>query len=179
MDTATESPSRSLNTPGVRFLLGFGFSFGILYWLLRGNGPASALNDAVGALTLVQTRVAGVLLGILGEPVKQQANTLFGGEFTCAVDTGCNGMTAVTLLAAGFVAFPVPWRSRLAGFVVLLPAVLAVNVVRIAGLYWTGVHHAAWFGPAHVYVGQVLVILATTALWLAWLSWTSRPRAAS
>ena len=162
----------------VRFLILFGALFGLLLWILDGTGPVAGLNAAINRITLLQARAAAGLLRWVGQEVSASGASLDGPGFACTVDTGCNGMSAVVLMAAGLLSFPVPFRFRALG-VLLLPLILLINVIRIAGLYWTGVHAPDWFGSAHVYGGQVLVILLTMFLWLGWLTWASSTRGRS
>jgi exosortase/archaeosortase family protein len=163
-----------------RFVILFGLVFGIALWLLDGDGPVTALNTGIGALTTAQARGAGLLLSATGETVEADGPVLRGPRFSCDVDTGCNGMSAVILLVAGIVCFPATaFRTRLAGILVLVPVVLVLNVVRIAALYWTGAHRPQWLEISHVYFWQTVMIAATAFLWLSWLSWKSRPSVAS
>jgi len=162
-----------------RFAVLFGVAFGVFMWLLDGHGPVDAVNRVIHGWTEIQTLAAAKLVGLLGGSATAQGTYLGGPGFSCEVDVGCNGMSAAALLLAGLVSFPAGWRARIAGAGLLLPAVFAVNVVRLAGLYWTGVHWPELFAPMHVYVGQAVVILVSAGLWLAWLSWNSPSRAAS
>jgi len=149
-------------------------SYPVLNWVLGGSGPIPWVNGAIDALTRSQALVSAGMLRVLGEPVRVRGTLLAGSGFVCNVAQGCNGMSAVTLLLAGLMGYPTAWRRRLLGLAALVPAILVVNMVRIAGLYWSGVHHRERFVDMHVYVGQVFVIVLTVGLWLAWLSWVSR-----
>ncbi len=176
---AATPPSSSSRRPW-QFILLFGGAFGLLVWLLDGAGPVAWFNRGIHQFTLFQASTAASMLRVLGESVTAHGAVIGGAAFSCEVDTGCNGMTAVALLAAGLLSFPTSWRARALGLLVLLPAVVAVNLVRIALLYWVGAHFPAHFGTVHVYVGQVLVITATAGLWWIWLTWSSqRPVASS
>lgn len=166
--------------PILRFVVIFAVIFGALLWLFDGTGPVLLFNEFVGRLTMLQARTAGMLLTVFGEPVSIHGASLTGPGFSCVVDTGCNAMSAVVLVTAGLLGFPgVTWRSRFLGMAVLLPVILLLNIARIAGLYWTGAYLPQWFGPAHVYVWQTVVIAVTVLLWLVWLSWNSRSRGVS
>jgi len=176
--TVAES-GKSAVGPVLRFVLGFGLGYLVLNWFLSGSGPAPFLNDAIDGLTRIQTAAAERILRFFGEDVTRTGDVLRGPSFSCAVGDGCSGMSAITLVIAGLLSFPAPVRRKVLGFVVLVPAVLIVNILRIAGLFWTGVHAPAVFNLAHVYIGQVVVIVVTLALWWLWISWSSRPRAAS
>ena len=164
--------------PTVVFILTFGVSFALLTWILGGAGPLPAVNRFIQQVTQAQADAAAGLLRMIGEDLTVTGSVLGGETFACDVREGCNGMSALTLLLAGLLSFPATIRQRLAGLVILTPVVAIVNIIRIAGLYWTGAHLRDRFVDMHVYVGQVVVILVTAGAWLGWLSWTSRKRAA-
>lgn len=170
---------RFLRDPGVRFALLFLSLFAILFWLLEGSGPVAALNRGIAALTLAQTDAAAQALRIAGQDVVRQGALLFSPAFTCEVGEGCNGMVAVTLALAGVLAYPTSWRRRLLGLAGMLPAILLVNTVRIGGLWFVGRHRPELFDTAHVYVGQVFVIVLTAAFWWLWLTWRPETPTAS
>jgi exosortase/archaeosortase family protein len=173
-ETAIESAA-----PIIRFVAFFGIGYLLLHWLASGSGPLPAVNTAIQELTVVQTMAAEQLLRLVGEPVRRDGDLLMGAAFSCEVGEGCNGMSALNLVLAGILSFPALPRRKLAGLLLLVPAVFAINIFRIAGLYWTGVHHPSFFNMAHVYVGQVLVIIVTVVLWWFWIAWNSRPLVAS
>lgn len=162
----------------LRFIATFGLLFVTLLWLFDGAGPIRAVNQWIMAFTRFQTRVAAGLLRGLGDTVTVSGSTLIGPAFSCEVDTGCNGMSALILLAAGILAFPATWRIRGLGLV-LLPGIVLINIFRLAALHSIGSHLPSWFGPAHVYGGQVVVIVLTVALWFVWMTWTFRSPAGS
>lgn len=164
--------------PTVAFLLTFVVSYALLTWVLGGSGPLPVVNRFIQLLTQVQADAAAGLLRMIGEDLTVTGSVLGSESFACDVQEGCNGMSALTLLLAGLLSFPATIRQRLAGLVILTPAVAIVNIIRIAGLYWTGAHLRDRFVDMHVYVGQVVVILVTVGAWLGWLSWTSRKHAA-
>lgn len=175
----TAGAVRFLSDPGVRFGALFLVLFAFLLWLLEGSGPVEGLNRFIGGLTLFQTEVAARSLVLFGQSVERQGALLFSPVFTCEVGEGCNGMVAVTLALAGVLAYPASWRRRLVGLAALLPAILLVNTVRIGGLWFVGRHRPELFDAAHVYVGQVFVIVFTAAFWWLWLTWRSETRTAS
>lgn len=165
--------------PGFRFALLGAVLFGALSWLFRVDGVVPILGRFVQFATAAQASVAAVLLRLAGQPVVRKGLLLDGEGFACEVGEGCNGFVALTLAAAAVLAWPVPWRRRLVGLLWMLPVVLAINVFRIAGLWWVGRHRPDWFDLAHVYVGQVVVIVGTVAAWGIWLSWNEPRRRAS
>jgi exosortase/archaeosortase family protein len=165
--------------PMPTFVLTFVVVYVLLAWVLGGAGPIPAVNTFIRRLTEVQAHLASGVLRLFAQKVSMMGTVIVGPVFSCDVAQGCNGMSALMLLAAGLLSFPAPIRHRLLGLLCLAPAVLLVNVARIAALYWTGAHWREHFTDAHVYVGQVVVIVVTAGLWFGWLSWTSRRPAAS
>ena len=157
----------------LRFALGFLILLPTLVWFLGGNGPNRIINRSVGGLVTAQVKVAGLIIRLVDSEVVTRRTTLSGRSFSCEVDSGCNGMMAISLLLAGLIAMPSTWIRRSVGACYLVPAALLVNIFRLAGLYYLGAHKPDWFGLAHVYFGQVLTILIVTMLWFIWLTWNS------
>lgn len=161
--------------PAARFALLGALLFGLLYWIFRADSVIPPIGRFVYLATAVQASLAETLLRLAGQKVELTGLTLSGGGFTCEVGEGCSGFAALTLAAAAVLAWPVTWARRLTGLLWILPAVFVLNVLRIAGLWWVGRHHPSLFDMAHVYVGQVVVIIGTVAAWGIWLSW-NEPR---
>ncbi|HEX7878360.1 MAG TPA: archaeosortase/exosortase family protein, partial [Candidatus Eisenbacteria bacterium] len=153
--------------------------FAFFSWILRVDSVLPIVGGFVRVATEAQASIAAALLRLAGQPVVRKGLLLNGNGFACEVGEGCNGFVALTLAAAAVLAWPVSWRRRLTGLLWMLPLVLALNVLRIAGLWWVGRHRPDWFDLAHVYVGQVVVVVGTVAAWGIWLSWNEPRRPAS
>ncbi len=164
------------NDPGVRFGLVGAFLFGFFYWIFRVDSVIPSVGRFVYLATAFQAGLAESVLQLAGQSVELTGLTLSGGGFACEVGEGCSGFVALTLAAAAMLAWPITWTRRLAGLLWILPVVVALNVLRIAGLWWVGRHHLSLFDMAHVYVGQVFVIVGTVAAWGIWLSWNEPHR---
>jgi exosortase H (IPTLxxWG-CTERM-specific) len=93
------------------------------------------------------------------------------GGFAFQISRGCLGVVPLVLLAAGILAYPASGRKKLWGLVAGLPALAALNLVRLAQLFVTGVRWPGAFDVAHAVVWQVIVVLATLGIWLAWVRW--------
>jgi len=165
--------------PAARFAVLGALLFGLFSFIFRAGSVVPIVGRFVHAATEAQASMAAALLRLAGQPVVRKGLLLDGGGFACEVGEGCNGFVALTLAAAAVLAWPVAWRRRLLGLLWMLPVVLALNVLRIAGLWWVGRHRPDWFDLAHVYVGQVFVIVGTVAAWGIWLSWNEPRRPAS
>jgi exosortase/archaeosortase family protein len=76
-------------------------------------------------------------------------------------------------------AFPAPWRRRIAGLVLGFAAIQLVNLVRVVSLFWIGAHRPALFSSSHTVLWQSIVVLCGVLLFLAWATREQRVRAAA
>jgi exosortase H (IPTLxxWG-CTERM-specific) len=84
---------------------------------------------------------------------------------------GCNGVEAVLILVSAVVAFPAPWKHKIAGIGLGFVAIQALNLVRIISLYYLQRWNYVWFEWFHLYLWQALIILDALVFWLVWLRW--------
>jgi exosortase H (IPTLxxWG-CTERM-specific) len=89
--------------------------------------------------------------------------------FAVSIEAGCNGVEATIVLIAAMLAFPAPWRHKLAGLVAGVVAVQGLNVVRVISLFYLGQWDREWFEWAHLYVWQALIMLDVLIVWLIWV----------
>jgi exosortase H (IPTLxxWG-CTERM-specific) len=89
--------------------------------------------------------------------------------FAVAIEAGCNGVEATIVLAAAMLAFPAPWRRKLAGLAVGIVAVQGLNVIRVVSLFYLGQWNYRVFEWAHLYVWQALIMLDVLIVWLVWV----------
>lgn len=158
--------------------------FGITYVLLMGAfffiigyTPLQKIIDVNGAYTRGVVLLTAKLLGIMSIPCVVHKSVLQLPAIALDVKFGCNGLEAVMIYSVAVVAFPSTWKKRilgiLAGFVVLQ----VVNVFRIAGLAYAGIHFKSIFQYIHIYVAQGLMIAVSLGLFFIYLHY-SRPDAA-
>jgi exosortase H (IPTLxxWG-CTERM-specific) len=93
--------------------------------------------------------------------------------FGISIEAGCNGVEAALILIAAMLAFRAPWKAKLAGIVVGLLAVQALNVVRVVSLFYIGQWSPRAFEWAHLYLWQALIMLDVLIVWLLWLRWVA------
>lgn len=121
------------------------------------------------------------LMGLLDDEVVAHgnviANSVTGSGI--AVVRGCNGIEAVIVLVSAMLAFPARWRDKLIGIGVGFVCVQALNLVRIISLYYLNDWNRTWFDWFHLYVWQALIIVDALVVFLIWLAWTGRRKAAA
>ena len=113
---------------------------------------------AEGWLVLPLTRLQG------------QAADYYAGRppVPVAVTADCSGTDVLALCLAAILAFPVPWRARVAGAAGGLALVLALNTLRIATL-GRAAASPALFEVLHLQVWPAILILVTAGYVFAWM----------
>ena len=87
--------------------------------------------------------------------------------FGVSIQPGCNGVEACLILIAAMLAFPAPWKYKLAG--IGIAAVQGVNIVRVISLFYLGQWNMKVFEFAHLYLWQALIMLDVLVVWLLWV----------
>ena len=91
-----------------------------------------------------------------------------------SIEAGCNGVEAASILIAGMVAFPAPWKFKLVGMAVGIAAVQAANLLRVISLYYLNIWNKEAFDFAHLYLWQALIMLDVLLVWLLWMRSVAR-----
>ena len=89
--------------------------------------------------------------------------------FAVSIEAGCNGIEATIVLIAAMLAFPSPWKHKLAGLVAGIVAVQGLNIIRVISLFYLGQWNRDVFEWAHLYVWQALIMLDVLIVWLIWV----------
>ena len=126
---------------------------------------------------LVATSSAGLIRAFDGD-ARSEGKTLYSQKtgFGVTIEAGCNGVEAMIVLLAGILAFPAPWKLKLAGLAIGAVAIQALNLVRIVSLFYLGLWDAQWFEWAHLYIWQSLIMLDALIVWLLWIRAVPRPQ---
>ena len=89
--------------------------------------------------------------------------------FAVSIEAGCNGVEATIVLIAAILAFPAPWKHKLAGLAAGIVAVQGLNILRVISLFYLGQWDFQVFEWAHLYVWQALIMLDVLVVWLVWV----------
>jgi len=148
----------------------------VVFYAILASRPVD--EKVVLPFTSFLVLVSTGLLKLAGEPVMSSGTMISSAAFSVDVKNGCNGVEAMLLLVSAMLAFPAAARPRLAGIFAGVAIIQAVNLFRIASLFWLGVHHRAVFEVFHAAVWQTLLILLSVAIFLLWSARLARPRPA-
>ena len=94
--------------------------------------------------------------------------------FAISIERGCNGVEAVIILVSAMLAFPAPWKHRLAGIGIGFVAIQLLNLVRIISLFYLGQWSPVLFKWFHLYLWQALIVLDALVVFLVWLRYVPR-----
>jgi exosortase/archaeosortase family protein len=114
-------------------------------------------------INLLTARMAANFLALTGVPTHLDGVRLTLGTYAAAVIDECTVMYPGALFIAFLLTTPASWRQRLAGAAVGLSLLNTINVVRIAVVVWLGSLSPVLAKSAHVYFGQVVMVLAVIA----------------
>jgi exosortase H (IPTLxxWG-CTERM-specific) len=129
--------------------------------------------------TSALTSVASFILQSVDSTVISSGKVLANGKtgFSVSVEAGCNGIEAVIVLLAAMLAFPAPWRHKIAGILVGALTIQVLNLIRVITLFYIGQWNATAFQWMHLYVWQILIMLDVVVVWLVWIRMLSRHKA--
>src|SRR5215213_10440773 len=156
-------------------------TFLVLFMVLLGGSftltSVNAVNDRViEPFTAGIARASGVALNVLGQNVTMQGTVIRSPRFAVNIKNGCNGVEAMLIFLAAVLAFPAPWRSRLAGLALGMIAIQIVNLIRVVALFLTGIYFPKLFDTSHTVIWQTVVILFGVLLWIFWANRFTAPR---
>ncbi len=159
-------------------------TFLTLFALVLGGGftliSLQPVNDhVIVPFTGGIAKASGVALNVLGQGVTRTGTQLRSDRFAVNIENGCNGVEAMMIFLAAVLAFPAPWRARLAGLGIGIVVIQAVNLLRVVALFLTGVYFRDWFDSSHTVVWQTVVILSGVLLWIFWANRYAAPPAAT
>jgi exosortase family protein XrtM len=138
---------------GLAFVLAF-----LLLQALWSQAKDTALERLWIDTVTVKTAVA--LIGVVSPELRASAQgsriKAPGGGIN--VLNGCEGTDILFLLAAAFLAFPMPWRSRLAGLGLGVVLVYLLNEARILALFYAYRSDRELFDLLHTVVAPIVLI---------------------
>ena len=94
--------------------------------------------------------------------------TIASDGFAVIIVAECTAVAPMLLFMGAVAAYPSTARARVLGAALGLFALSALNVVRIASLFWAGSVYPEYLGLAHLLVWQPAMIVGAVLLWLLW-----------
>ena len=132
-----------------------------LYYGYLGSGWVQSASEWTAA-------ASGLALGLAGTPTVVDGATVASDDFAVVIVAECTAVGPLLLFVGAVAAWRARARAKVMGAALGLFALSALNVVRIASLFWTGTAYPEYLGLAHLLVWQPAMIVAAVLLWLVW-----------
>ncbi|MXY47618.1 MAG: hypothetical protein F4Y44_11735 [Chloroflexi bacterium] len=123
----------------------------------------------VEILTTVLAKSAAFALGMIGISASANGAIIDAGSFSAFVATQCTAMDIVLVFSAGVLIFPVPLKARVWALALGIPAIIALNFVRIISLMLIGITSPEHFDLLHLTVSQISMVVSALTIWLFWV----------
>ena len=120
-------------------------------------------------LNLHTATMANRLLGMCGMHPVQHGTILGQGGFRVQIISECTVLYMAILLSSFILSSPAGIYYKLMGLVACIAGLHAINIVRIAVVYALGVAYPQFFEIAHVYLGQIVMVVLVMAACLFWM----------
>ncbi|MDA8082675.1 MAG: exosortase H [Nitrospiraceae bacterium] len=155
-----------------RFALTYVVLMGIFFFVI-GFVPLQRVFDVNGVYTGMITKITAKILGVAGIPAVCQGSVIALPSISLDVKFGCNGLEAVMIYAVAVIAFPASWKKKALAILAGLVIIQVINVLRIAGLAYAGIHYRQLFEYMHIYVAQGMMIAVSFFTFLGYLHYAT------
>ena len=108
------------------------------------------------------------ILNIFGSWTSVSGTNLSSSDYGINIVYGCNGAFATAILLSGIIAYPSRIKEKLIGIFIGIPAIFAINQVRVISLFLLGREYPGVFEEVHVYVWQPIIIVFAIFVWDFW-----------
>jgi len=177
MKKATEDTGREAAEPRNADIKRFAITYLILmggFFFLIGFTPFQKIFDINGVYTQGVVAATARLLGIMGVQCAYQGSIIQLPAISLDVKFGCNGLEAVMIYSVAVLAFPASWRKKLLGIAAGFVVIQVVNILRIAGLGYSGMHFPGMFEYIHIYVAQGMMIAVSLGVFFLYLNYARK-----
>ena len=154
-----------------RFLITYLLLMAAFFFII-GFTPLQKIIDVNGLYTKGVVLVTARILSALHISASCTGSIIHLPSISLDVRFGCNGLEAVMIYSVAVLAFPAPWKRKLYGIIMGFLIIQVINVARIVGLAYAGVHFENIFHYIHVYVAQGIMIAIALGTFFLYLSFT-------
>ena len=116
-------------------------------------------------------QAAGALIH-LADPTVRVLGANLVGRTSLTIAKNCDAMDVNLLLVAAMVAFPAPWKRRLAGIVAGVGLLSIVNLLRIVTLYQVNIHAPRAFELIHAELFPLVMVVLAVGAFAVWSRWS-------
>ncbi len=165
----------SEKSPVLKFAVGFGLVMLIFYLFYFSSFYENILLPAT---INFQAQIANGILNLFGYDTTVNGYNISSEEFAVSVKRGCDGIETAALLITGILIFPLPFRLKIPGFIAGLLVIFGLNLIRIVGLYLSGLYIPSFFDFLHLHGGFVIFTIASILVYIIWVQWAFKKQKA-
>ena len=160
--------------PVIKFVL----VFAVLMGIFEAAWATKTVKDGLFPSYLRANAAAGAwVIRIFGHNAQATGITIFSPSYSIEIARGCDAIEPAAIFLSGVVAFPAPLLGKVYGMLVGTVTLLVLNLVRIASLFFIGIHYPKLFHMMHVDVWQAIFIFLAILFWVIWALWATKPKA--
>ncbi|MCX8071873.1 MAG: archaeosortase/exosortase family protein [Candidatus Binatia bacterium] len=155
-----------MRRPIIRFVSIF---FGCL-WAFSAFAAVSGLQNRLAPIERAIASVAASLAQLAGSKANVvSGNIIVTESASLEVNHECTGLFVFVVLFSFILAYPAPWQQKVAGMILGVALLSAVNVARIAMLVRLVEFYPSLFDYFHEYVWQGVFLMLVTLYAMAWV----------
>lgn len=139
------------------------------FFVLVGFTPLQKIIDINGLYTNGIVLITSKLLEILSISATYYGSIIQLPTIALDIKFGCNGLEAVMIYSVAVVAFPSTWKNKLIGILAGFIVIQVINILRIVGLVYSGLHFQNMFEYFHIYVAQGMMIAVALGVFFLYL----------
>lgn len=155
-----------------RFAITYIMLMGV-FFLFTKFTPLQKIIDVNGFYTSGVVFITSKVLGIINIPCTYYGSIIQLPSISLDIQFGCNGLEAVMIFSVAVIAFPSSWKSKLLGIISGFIVLQVINIVRIAGLAYAGIHFKKLFQYIHIYVAQGVMIAIALGLFFIYIHYAN------
>ncbi len=150
----------------------FIFTYVILmgaFFAMIGFTPFQKVIDINGVYTEGVVLATSKFLSFFNIPATYRGSIIQLPSLALDVKFGCNGLEAVMIYSVAVLAFPSTWKKKLLGVLAGFIIIQVINVLRIVGLVYAGLHFKNFFEYVHIYIAQGMMIAIALGVFFMYL----------
>ena len=142
------------------------------FFFIIGFTPLQRIIDVNGLYTRGVVLITAKILSALHITASCTGSIIHLPSISLDVRFGCNGLEAVMIYSVAVLAFPATWKRKVYGIVTGFLIIQVINIARIVGLAYAGVHFESIFHYIHIYVAQGIMIAIALGTFFLYLAFT-------
>jgi exosortase/archaeosortase family protein len=159
--------SRAAGQRMLRFLVKLNIFAIPLYLILFFDLQWAGLQTFIAQTVHAMLNIAGIAAERVGNFI---VIPMQGGQWAAFIDWDCTGWKSFLALFALVMATDFARKTKLKGLAVMIPAIFAVNLIRITFMfYYVNSFGLAYFEFVHAMIWSWGLIIAILAFWVIWL----------